>query len=88
MNLIAYDGQRWRVERLEKAARLACAILSCTREQMDALVEELRDHRGALMIKWRHDYTRAQENAFETAWRECGEVYVIHTYGKLSKVTL
>ena len=80
MKLSAYDGQQWRIERLDKTARLACAILSCSRDQLEALIDELRDQRGALVIFWRHDWTKHQETAFETAWRECGESVVAHSF--------
>lgn len=80
MKLIAHDFQQWRIDRLDKAARLACVILACSRDQLDALIDELRDQRGVLIIYWLYDWTKQQELAFETAWRECGETMVAHSH--------
>lgn len=78
MQLDAYDGNQWRIDRLNKCARIACAIMGISRDQLEALVSHLSDSKGELVITWRHDHTKNQEIAFQSAWAECGERNVQH----------
>ncbi len=77
MQISAYDNNLWRVERIQKAAKLACAIQGLTLDQLDVLVDEVKDHKGELVVKWKHQQTPQQEAAFQTAWEFCGE-YIVH----------
>ena len=77
MNISAYDGNQWRVDRVKKAVRIACAILGMSEQQMAQIVDGIEDHKGELFISWKFPQTRWQELAFASAWRECGE-YAVH----------
>lgn len=78
MELIAYDSNLWRVERLQKVARIARTILGLSESQFDALIKAMKDDRGNLVIDWKQRHTQQQELAFSTAWNECGEKLVTH----------
>lgn len=78
MDITAYDGNHWRVDRLHKAARIARLILGNSEEQLGALVKGMHDHKGELVVTWQHKHTPQQELAFQAAWRECGENIVHH----------
>lgn len=83
MQISAYDDALWRVERVQKAIRLACTILGCTKEQLDELINQAYDHKGELIVGWKHTHTKHQEAAFQTAWELCGEYNVHHSDGVL-----
>lgn len=70
MKFIAYDSQKWRVERLQKTVRLATAILGMGQDHMEAIVAKVEDQRGNLITYWFTPPTAHQRNAFLTAWRE------------------
>lgn len=81
MNLVAYDDQPFRVKRLEKARRIASAVLSITEQQSELLIAEMEDHKGTLIVKWKSwPITGLQQHAFDAAWRECGEHEVQHIH--------
>lgn len=69
----------WRLKRLQKAVRIACAILGISEPQLSSLIVEIADNSGRLHIIWKHKYTPNQELAFRAAWRECGEETVTHS---------
>jgi hypothetical protein len=71
MKFIAYDSQKWRVERLQKTVRLATAILGMGEDHMSALVAKVEDQRGNLITYWYTAPSTHQKNAFRTAWAEC-----------------
>lgn len=73
-----FSNEEWRLKRLQKAVRIACAILGLTEAQLSALVSVIEDERGTLSVSWLHSRTKQQEMAFETAWHECGESGVKH----------
>lgn len=81
MKLTAYDGNQWRIDRLIKARRIACAILGMDEPQMAMIVDEIEDHKGALVVRWKSKQTPWQELAFQAAWNECGEYAVHHVLG-------
>jgi hypothetical protein len=79
MKIVVYDDQPFRTKRIEKALRIASAVLSITPEQADLLIAEIEDRRGDLIVKWNTwPITELQRHAFDTAWRECGEHVVEH----------
>lgn len=65
--------EQWRVERIKKAASIAATILSLDDAQLKALVHEIDDIQGLLVVRWRHPMTSAQTAAFGKAWELCGE---------------
>lgn len=73
MNVItnAYDGQHWRIQRLEKALRIAQAILHFNDQQIDFMVKALHDDHGNMQVFWKHPPTDRQRQAFRTAWDLC-----------------
>lgn len=71
MKFVAYDSQQWRVERLQKAVRLATAILGIGEDHMNAMVAKVEDRRGNLITYWFAPPTDHMRNAFRTAWAEC-----------------
>jgi len=74
-----YDDQPFRTKRLEKALRIACAIMSVTEQQADMLINNMEDYRGTLLVRWNSwPITDHQRAAFEAAWRECDEHCVEH----------
>lgn len=73
MNYIAYDGNQWRVERLEKAAKIAAQILGLSLIQLHSLVWAIEDKKGVLFVTWKHQHTPTQMQAFSTAWGMCKE---------------
>lgn len=73
MDYIAYDGNQWRVERLQKATKLAAQILGLSLDQLHALIWKIEDMQGAICVKWKHQHTPAQMQAFTTAWTMCKE---------------
>jgi hypothetical protein len=74
-----YDDQPFREKRLEKALRIACAVMSVTEQQASMLIDSLEDFRGTLRIRWNSwPITDHQRAAFDAAWRECGEHCVEH----------
>lgn len=73
------DEAEWRVERLQKCARIAAAILSLTSEQLDKLISAMEDQKGALIVYWTcSEINQQQRLAFKTAWAECSEYIVEH----------
>lgn len=79
MELTAYDGNQWRVDRLEKLVRIVCKITGLTREQLGALIDSIHDHKGELLVHWKHQGCSARmQLAFKDAWSECGENNVHH----------
>lgn len=81
MKFVAYDDQPFRTKRLEKALRIASAVLSLTPDQAGLLIAELEDHKGTLIVKWNTwPITDLQRHAFESAWRECAEHCVDHIH--------
>lgn len=80
MELTVYDGNQWRVERLSKLVRIIIKITGLSRAQLDALIDEIHDHKGELIVHWKHDgCTERMQLAFKDAWSECGESNVHHS---------
>lgn len=77
----AEDG--WRLKRLQKAVRLASAILGISIEQLNHLILEVADNNGRLHVMWAYKQTIQQELAFQAAWKECGEDVVTHSVPKV-----
>lgn len=77
----ALDRTLWRIERVQKAIKVACAILGISKEQLHDLVFRISDHKGTLRITWNHKWTPRQEEAFRLAWELCGETEVQHDLG-------
>jgi hypothetical protein len=73
MKYIAYDGNHWRVERLEKAAKIAAQILGLSLDQLHSLLWTIEDRKGSLCVQWKHHHTQTQMQAFTTAWDMCKE---------------
>ncbi len=73
MNVItnAYDGQQWRIQRLDKALRIAQAILHFNDQQIEFMVKALHDDHGNLQVFWKYPPTERQKQAFRTAWDLC-----------------
>lgn len=73
MNVIknAYDGQQWRIQRLEKALRIAQAILHFNDQQIEFMVRALNDDHGNMQVFWKYPPTERQKQAFRTAWDLC-----------------
>jgi membrane protein involved in colicin uptake len=65
--------EKWRIERIEKAARLAAQILDMDAAQLSALVKSVDDIHGHLQVRWKHPMTGTQVRAFSLAWSMCGE---------------
>jgi hypothetical protein len=81
MKYTAFDGMLWRVERLQKATKLAAQISSLPLNHLEHLLHEVRDYKGSLEVVWNVDgQSPHQEKAFETAWEMCGEKFpqVLH----------
>lgn len=74
----AHDSTLWRIERLQKTIKVACAILGITKQQLEAMVYSIRDQKGELFVLWNHPWTKRQEQAFQTAWELGGETNVHH----------
>lgn len=77
----ALDKTLWRIERAQKAIKVACAILGISKEQLGDLVYRISDHKGTLRITWNHQWTQRQADAFQIAWELCGESEVQHDWG-------
>lgn len=68
------DGAKSRLQRLEKAHKLASAILGLSNEQMERLVSKMYDRKGNLNIVWiGSPPTDMQKAAFAKSWEMCGE---------------
>lgn len=79
MELTAYDGNQWRVERLEKLVRIIIKMTGLSRVQLNALIDVIHDQKGELIVHWKHDgCTERMRLAFQDAWSECGETNVHH----------
>lgn len=74
----AHDNNLWRIERVQKSLKVACAILGVTKPQLQALLYRVADQKGELHILWNHSWTKQQEQAFQVAWELCGESNVHH----------
>lgn len=78
------DGDKSRINRLEKAAKLASAILGLSDEQMEMLVLEMYDYKGQLNVVWnKAKPTEMQKASFSKAWELCGEDQVFHSVDEL-----
>lgn len=73
MQYKAYDDALWRVERLQKATKLASKMLGLSLDQLHYLISQIEDAKGVLLVTWRHQHTSAQRDAFSTAWEMCKE---------------
>lgn len=73
MEFNAYDGALHRIERLQRASRIATAICGLSRDQADTLIKSLSDNRGSLEVVWHFEPTDIQRNAFSVAWEQCRE---------------
>lgn len=73
MDFTSYDGAQHRVPRLQKALRIATAIMGVTTEQARILIRGLKDDRGTLVVSWAATPHPHQTNAFAVAWEQCGE---------------
>ena len=78
MLIEAHDSTLWRIERVQKSIKVACAILGITKHQLEVLVYRIADQKGELQIMWFHAWTAQQEQAFQIAWGICGESNVHH----------
>jgi hypothetical protein len=78
MHLIVSQDEKWRLDRLEKAIKLICAIAGLNRWQISLLVAELEDHKGDLWVRWRTEPSDRIMAAFDDAWRLCGEPNTQH----------
>lgn len=80
MELNAYDGSLWRIERLQKFVRVVSTMTGLSEEQLDVLIENLHDHKGELIVHWKHGGCSPRMRlAFNDAWNVCGEYNVHHT---------
>jgi hypothetical protein len=73
-----FAEEEWRAKRLQKALRLASAMMGTSIGQLELLIQELSDYNGKLHVIWKHDHTPQQELAFKAAWSECGESVTSH----------
>lgn len=79
MKITAYDDTMWRVERLEKMLKLAVKTTGLTMVQIHAVIDEVHDHKGELIVTWKHgDCTEKMKLALKDAWQMCGEHNVHH----------
>lgn len=72
----AYDGNQWRIERIQKAIRVFGQIYGITQPQVERLIVEAQDNWGTLHIYWHEDCfppSEEQKMAFGKAWSLCGE---------------
>lgn len=67
------SAEKWRIERMEKAFKIVATILNLDEAQLRHLIYSIEDFHGNLQVFWHHPMTNAQCNAFDTAWRLCGE---------------
>jgi hypothetical protein len=82
MELIAYDGNKWRVERLEKLVRVVSAMTGLSAAQLEALIDTICDQKGELIVQWKHEgCSDRMRLAFRDAWNVCGETNVHHSDG-------
>lgn len=65
--------EQWRVDRIKKVIKIACAVLGMDEAQLEALVHSIDDIQGHLQVFWKHPMTDVQARAFATAWELCGE---------------
>jgi hypothetical protein len=78
MIVSAYDENPWRVERVKKALKYFCAIVSITPEQADLQIESMEDFKGGLHVKWKNRTSKYYMISMDKAWRLCKEKDVIH----------
>lgn len=71
--MLIREKEEWRTLRLQKAVRIASSILNMDQRQLEALIQEVEDVKGVLVVRWLHPMTDAQKRAFGTAWELCGE---------------
>lgn len=71
-----HDNELWRIQRLQKAVKIARAILSLSQDQLSALVYKVHDEKGTLNVWFLHDWTIPQSLAFQRAWELCGEEHI------------
>lgn len=78
------DGDKSRLVRLEKAKKLASAILGLSDAQIEMLVLEMYDYKGQLNVVWNKTKpTDMQKAALSKAWELCGEADVYHCVDEL-----
>lgn len=65
--------EQWRIERIRKAVAIAAKVIDVDDAQLAALVHEIDDIQGLLVVRWRHPMTDTQTRAFRLAWELCGE---------------
>lgn len=73
MEFQASKNQLHRIERLQKALRIASAICGLSEQQAELLIAKLEDLNGILKISWIHPPSPLQRTAFSLAWVECKE---------------
>jgi hypothetical protein len=73
VNYIAHKSESWRIDRLTKAATVFCTIVGINRKQLDLLVKDLLDHKGELHVYWIETPSHRFMQAFDDAWKLCGE---------------
>jgi len=82
MRITAYDDAQWRIERLQKLLNTAVTTTGLSRTQLNAIIDEVRDHKGDLIVTWTHgECSDRMKLAFNDAWRLCGEYNVEHQMG-------
>ena len=73
MDIEVTHNRAHRVERCQKALRIASTMAGLHNGQIDALISRLVDDRGHLTIYWRYPPSELQRLAWASAWAECKE---------------
>ena len=87
IKIIASNGEQHRIDRINKAIRLAFFSLFLTKPQADLLIISISDDRGALSVRWVTEPSSTQREAFANAWEMVGEspARVTHTVGSVAE---
>lgn len=74
MKIFASRDEKWRIDRVQKAIRIATAMCGLSADQAEMLISEVADNKGILRVCWLTDPTMIQRHAFSVAWEQCKEM--------------
>jgi hypothetical protein len=73
MQIDVTDGRLHRIERVQKAIRLAGIAAGLTEPQLDHLIHRIVEDHGRLTVWWHFSPSEQQRLAWANAWVACRE---------------